>query len=248
MEQWLRGQRGAAESVGEWAFYALVALTALALIKRFPYHLFTKTHQWLSVIFVVPVYHSIVLMKIDYWSQPLGWVTGLLMLGGLWAAVIAWSGRIGVHRRTSGRIESLTYYPELRVLETSLLMEPGWAGHAAGQFAFVTSDPREGAHPYTIASTWNPLDRRIIFITKALGDHTGKLHEKLKIGGPTTVEGPYGCFDFQDQRPRQIQYLVLWPPGVGPGTEGRLHRARISREPIPPGNISDALREGALES
>ena len=32
MEQWLRGQRGAAESVGEWAFYALVALTALALI------------------------------------------------------------------------------------------------------------------------------------------------------------------------------------------------------------------------
>ena len=95
MEQWLRGQRGAAESVGEWAFYALVALTALALIKRFLYHLFTKTHQWLSVIFVVPVYHSIVLMKIDYWSQPLGWVTGLLMLGGLWAAVIAWSGRIG---------------------------------------------------------------------------------------------------------------------------------------------------------
>lgn len=204
IEQWLRGQRDTAEFLGEWAFYAVVALIALALIKRFPYHLFTKTHRWLSVIFAVLVYHSVVLMKAEYWSQPLGWVIGLLMLGGLWAAVMARSGRIGVHRRTNGRIESLTYYPELRVLETSLLMEPGWAGHAAGQFAFVTSDLREGAHPYTIASTWNPLDRRIIFITKALGDHTGRLHDQLKIGGLTTVEGPYGCFDFQDHRPRQI--------------------------------------------
>jgi predicted ferric reductase len=78
----------------------VVALIALALIKQFPYHLFTQTHRWLSVISAVLVYHSVVLIKIDYWSQPLGWVMGSLMLGGLWAAVIARSGRIGIRRRT----------------------------------------------------------------------------------------------------------------------------------------------------
>ena len=36
LETWLRGQRGLAESLGEWAFYAAAALIALALIKRFP--------------------------------------------------------------------------------------------------------------------------------------------------------------------------------------------------------------------
>ena len=42
------------------------------------------------------------------------------------------------------------------------------------------------------------------FITKALGDHTSTLHERLKPGMPVTVEGPYGCFTFDDTPPRQI--------------------------------------------
>jgi len=204
IEAWLRGQRGTAEFLGEWAFYAAVLLIALALIKRFPYHLFTKTHTWLAAIYAVLVYHSVVLIKFDYWSQPVGWVMALLLLGGTWAAVLALTGRIGAQRRTPGKIESLIYYPELRVLEISMLLEEGWAGHAAGQFAFVTSNKREGAHPYTIASAWNPQDRRVVFITKALGDHTSRLRDKLQVGALATVEGPYGCFDFRDQRPRQI--------------------------------------------
>jgi len=204
IEAWLRGQRGTAEFLGEWAFYAALLLIALALIKRFPYHLFTKTHTWLAAIFGVLVYHTVVLTKFDYWSQPVGWVLAGLMLGGTWAAVLALSGRIGAQRRTAGEIESLIYYPELRVLEISLLLEEGWAGHEAGQFAFVTSNKREGAHPYTIASAWNPQDRRVVFITKALGDHTSRLRDKLQVGTLATVEGPYGCFDFRDQGPRQI--------------------------------------------
>lgn len=43
-----------------------------------------------------------------------------------------------------------------------------------------------------------------MFIAKALGDHTRRLRETLKIGMPVTVEGPYGCFDFEDAQPRQI--------------------------------------------
>ncbi|MEC4748499.1 ferric reductase-like transmembrane domain-containing protein [Methylomicrobium sp. Wu6] len=224
METWLRGQRGLAESLGEWAFYAVVALIALALIKRVPYHLFTKTHKWLAAFYLILVYHTLVLFRFAYWSQPVGWCMAALMLGGTGAALIALSGRIGASQRTQGRIESLTYYPELRVLETSIQLQDDWVGHDAGQFAFVTSNKREGAHPYTIASAWNPKDRRIIFITKALGDHTSKLHDNLKVDQAVTVEGPYGCFDFHDQRPRQI--WIGAGIGITPFIARMQHRAQ----------------------
>ncbi len=203
-EGWLLGQRELAESVGEWAFYAAVALIVLALVKRFPYHWFVKTHKLLALAYLALAYHSAVLAKAEYWTQPVGWLLAALLLGGSVAAVLTLTGRIGAGRKTRGTIDELTYFPALRVLETSVVLEEGWRGHAAGQFAFVTSDRNEGAHPYTIASAWNPDDRRIVFITKALGDHTGRLRERLKVGMAVTVEGPYGCFDFNDAQPRQI--------------------------------------------
>ncbi len=49
-----------------------------------------------------------------------------------------------------------------------------------------------------------PEDRRITFITKALGDHTRRLPERLRVGDQVTVEGPYGCFTFDDEKARQI--------------------------------------------
>ncbi|MDE2400543.1 MAG: ferric reductase-like transmembrane domain-containing protein [Burkholderiales bacterium] len=204
IETWLQGQRELAETVGEWAFYAAVVLIVLALVKRFPYHLFVKTHQLLALVYLALVYHCVVLTKVGYWTQPVGWLLGALMLGGSVAGLLSLTGRIGAGRKTQGTIEALTHYPALRVLETSIVLREGWRGHVAGQFAFVTSDKNEGAHPYTIASAWNPDDRHITFITKALGDHTARLQEHLRIGMPVTVEGPYGCFDFDDAQPHQI--------------------------------------------
>lgn len=204
LEGWLGSQRGLAESVGEWAFYATLILLVLALVKRFPYHLFRKTHKWLAVAYLVLVFHSLVLTKFAYWTQPVGWILALLMLGGSVAAALVLLGQVGMARKVKGTVESLSYYPELRVLETQVALSEGWPGHAAGQFAFATSNPKEGAHPYTIASAWDPNERRITFITKALGDHTGRLHERLKVGTAVTVEGPYGCFYFADQQASQI--------------------------------------------
>lgn len=149
-------------------------------------------------------YHSAVLTKFEYWAQPVGWVLAALLIGGTMAAALTLLGRIGAGRKVKGTIESITDYPALRVLETTVVLDDGWPGHAAGQFAFVTSDKNEGAHPYTIASAWNRSDRRLTFITKALGDHTSRLRERLKIGMPVTVEGPYGCFDFEDTQQHQI--------------------------------------------
>lgn len=204
VEGWLRGQRGFAEAVGEWAFYLALLLMVLALVKRFPYRLFQKTHKWLAAAYLALVYHALVLVKFDYWRQPVGWVVALLLAGGSYAAVLTLLGKIGARRKVRGTVEALRAYPDARALETAVVLADGWPGHAAGQFAFVTFAHAAEAHPYTIASAWDPAERRIAFVTKALGDHTGRLAAELEPGMPVTVEGPYGCFDFADRQPRQI--------------------------------------------
>ncbi len=125
IEGWLGSQRGLAETVGEWAFYASLVLLVLALIKRFPYHWFRKIHKWLAVVYLALVFHALVLTKFSYWSQPVGWVLAILMLAGSVAAVVMLLGRIGHKRKVEGMVESLAYYPELRVLETRISLREG---------------------------------------------------------------------------------------------------------------------------
>lgn len=68
----------------------------------------------------------------------------------------------------------------------------------------MTSDRKEGAHPYTIASAWNPSVKTIRVIVKALGEHTRKVFDTVSRGTAVTLEGPYGCFTFDDDAPTQI--------------------------------------------
>ncbi|WP_244592263.1 ferredoxin reductase family protein [Azospirillum palustre] len=196
--------RGIAEAVGEWAFYAILLLIVLALIKSFPYRLFLRTHRLLPIAYLALVFHTVILTKFAYWTAPIGWVLGALLASGTWAAVLSLLGRVGAGRRVPGTIRALHTYPDLRVLEAEIDVPQGWPGHKAGQFAFAVSDAAEGAHPYTIASAWNEAEHRIVFIIKELGDHTQRLPSTLQVGQAVTVEGPYGCFTFDDQCPHQI--------------------------------------------
>lgn len=205
LEQMLRGWRDAAEGLGEWAFYAAVLLIVIALVPRIPYHHFFKTHRLLAVAYLVLVFHSIVLLHFASWATPHGALTLLLLAGGAWAAVVVLLRRVGHGRRVAGTVVRLHDYPALRVIEGDIDVPRGWPGHAAGQFAFVTNEKEtDGAHPYTIASAWNADEHRLTFIAKALGDHTRRLRETLAVGQAVTIEGPYGCFTFDDEQPRQI--------------------------------------------
>ncbi|WP_336801041.1 ferredoxin reductase family protein [Kaistia sp. MMO-174] len=197
-------QRGFAEGIGEWAFYAAVILLVLALVRYFPYRWFYKTHRLIAIAYLVLALHAVVLFSFDNWATPLGWLVALLLAGGTVAAVLALADRVGASRRVIGRLAELRFYPGVRTVETRIEVGQGWPGHKAGQFAFAMSDPAEGPHPYTIASAWNDTTRHVTLIAKQLGDHTGRLREKLAIGQPIRLEGPYGCFTFDDACPHQI--------------------------------------------
>ncbi len=196
--------RGPAESVGEWAFYGLAALVAIALVSRIPYRWFRWSHRLAPLVYLALVVHAVVLFDFGQWATPQGAAAALLMAGGSWAAAVSLAGRIGAGRRIPGTLVAKRFHPGVRALEARVRLAPGWSGHRAGQFAFLTSSRLEGAHPYTIASAWDPATREIVFIAKELGRHTTGLERRLRLGQPVTVEGPYGRFVFDGGPARQI--------------------------------------------
>ena len=199
----LDSQRHLAESVGEWAFYGAVVLMVLALVKWFPYRYFFKTHRILAIAYLALVAHAVVLMKFDYWGEIIGPLMAVLMAAGTIAAVISLTRKVGSQRKARGTVEALEYHPENRVLKVSVKLAGAWAGHKAGQFAFVTFDPAEGPHPFTISSAWQG-DGKLFFLIKGIGDYTRSLPSSLKVGDTVVVEGPYGRFEFESDKPSQI--------------------------------------------
>ncbi|THK36205.1 ferric reductase [Ensifer sp. MPMI2T] len=224
IEQVFMTLRGPAEGLGEWAFYAAVLLIALALVKHFPYRLFYKTHRLLAVVYLVLVFHAVVLTTFSYWTSPIGLVMAVLVAAGTYVSVTVLLRRVGAGRQVHGKIASLQYYPGVRALEAEIDVPQGWPGRRPGQFAFAMSDRSEGAHPYTIASAWNDKSRRITFVAKELGDHTSRLREKLQVGQEVRIEGPYGCFDFDNGQARQI--WIGGGIGITPFIAGMKHLAQ----------------------
>ncbi|GHD77183.1 ferric reductase-like transmembrane domain-containing protein [Vogesella fluminis] len=197
------GLRRTAESVGEWAFYLAVVLMVLALLKRLPYHRFVQLHRVLPLAYLALVFHSVILLRFDNWATPVGWLLAALMAAGTVSAVLSLLRRHGGQPETAGRISALEYQPALKVLAVDVELDQAWPGHRAGQFAFVTFHPGEGAHPFTLASAWLG-DGRVRLLIKALGDYTATLPDRLKTGDRVRLEGPYGCFTFDGKHRRQI--------------------------------------------
>lgn len=221
---------GIGAEVGEWGFYLLLVLVVIALWKRFPYHLFFKTHRLMAVVYLLLAFHAIVLMPPAYWTAPIGPATAVLLAGGSAAAVISLFRRIGHSRRAVGRVEYFKQYFGNAVLEVGVRFDTAWPGHQAGQFAFVRFEGREGAHPFTISSAWRQ-DGQVVFRIKGLGDYTRALPEMLRVGQTVTVEGPYGRFDFRGKCSRQL--WIGGGIGITPFIAGLQARAAATDAAVP---------------
>jgi len=219
--------RHPAEAVGEWTFYALLLLLALALARQIPYRLFFKTHRLMAVAYIALVLHAVLLLPLPHWEQPLGPLLLLWMVAGVVAAGMVLSNRVGRDRRAVAEVDTVLLHPDSHVLELQVRLRSRWRGHRAGQFAFVTFDGAEGPHPFTITSAWRN-DGLLHFLVKGLGDYTRRLPALVAVGDLVQVEGPYGRFNFDSSRERQVwvgggigitpfiarlQQLAAWPDG-----------------------------------
>ncbi|HET9683104.1 MAG TPA: phosphopantothenoylcysteine decarboxylase, partial [Gemmatimonadaceae bacterium] len=127
----------------------------------------------------------------------------LLMAAAVAASLYILVRRVGRTRQAVGEITAVTSHQDGQILGVEVCLKDRWAGHEAGQFAFVTFDAAEGPHPFTISNTWKD-DGRLVFLIKGLGDYTRELPTSLKTGSLVTVEGPYGQFNFRGSHERQI--------------------------------------------
>ena len=200
VEHWLGSFRSVAEDIGEWAFYLVLVLLAMALVKQIPYHWFKKWHKWLAAAYLALVFHAVILVKFEYWSHPIGWLFALLLIAGTVSAGITLLNRIGATRKTLGTVASIQPLTQSESVDLHLEV-PHWAGHQAGQFVFIRSlGENQEAHPFTLASATAPL--RVLI--KHLGDYTAHSAHYFQAGTPVEIEGPYGCFTFEDSAKTQI--------------------------------------------
>lgn len=205
--------RDAAEDVGEWGIYLALALLLLTLWRAFPYKAWRYLHRAMPALYLLLAFHTLWLAPTHWWTQPPGLLLAVLLSAGSLASVLSLTGRIGRRRRVRGRIAAVS---EIAPGVTEVVCRlDGWPGHRPGQFALVTFDRLEGAHPFTIASA-DQGDGQVRFQIKALGDYTRHLASKLSGGQAVTVEGPYGCFDFQRATPGARQIWVAGGIGVTP--------------------------------
>lgn len=210
----LEAMRDLGEDLGEWAIYALLAMLVVTLWKRFPFNIWRYLHKVMPVLYLMLVVHAAFLAPLDYWSQPVGVLLAVLIAAGSVASVQSLTGRIGRGRRVRGTIEEVREAGPA-VTEVVCRLNTDWQGHRAGQFAFVTFDRFEGAHPFTIASA-DTGDHRVTFAIKALGDYTRGLSDRLRNGQAVQIEGPYGRFNFRDRTQKADQIWNAVGIGVTP--------------------------------
>lgn len=193
---------GLAKDVGEWTAWAVLAMVLLALLRAVPYRFWRKLHILFAPLYLMGAFHSVILMPGSLWLTPIGMLTAVLLAIGCGAAIWSISGQIGKTRRVNGQITSLARLPGDQ-LEVVCQLDPQWPGHQPGQFALLTFDAAEGAHPFTIASAQRD-NHELRFIIKSLGDYTRMLADKLKVGSKVEVEGPYGCFTPVQSKNHQV--------------------------------------------
>ena len=202
------------EDMGEWAIYVVLAMLALTLWKRFPYRIWRHLHRVMPVLYLMLAFHAVMLAPPGYWGQPVGMLLALLLSGGVAASAISLAGLVGRRRLVDGIVASVCRTaPD--VTAVSCRLDAAWKGHRPGQFAFITFDAVEGAHPFTIASA-DRGDRTITFQVKALGDYTRGLGQRLHAGQAIKVEGPYGRFDFSRRDRRAQQIWIAGGIGITP--------------------------------
>lgn len=194
-----------AEVLGEWAFYIAVILCLVALIKLIPYRFFAHVHTILAAVYLVLVFHAVILTKFAYWNEPFGLLVVVSSIFGSVAAITVLLKRFGFGRHIAATVTDYAIDKANDVVRLTLKVTDKWSGHKSGQFAFVTLDKGEGAHPFTIASHWNPQKPFLTFFVKGLGDYTDKLAKQNLTGRKARIDGPYGKFCFSDDKsPQQI--------------------------------------------
>lgn len=181
-------------------FYALmliligVLLAAAPIFKRkIPYHKWINFHKLMGVFYVMGVIHG---MMVNSLIKELP-ITRVYVFGMAFLGVGAWVYRAFLFNLFNKKLKyKITKVTDKKFGITEVTMKPISLplSYLAGQFAFFKfpSISKREQHPFTISN--HPYADELRITVKDLGDYTNNLNNKLKLGDPVLVEGPYGHF------------------------------------------------------
>jgi len=181
------------QNIGVVALLLFAVLIVLTLLRKLPYHLWKRTHEWFGLVMPIVILH-IVFVDADVAHYPLLriWLYSLLALALAGFVYIRFLYRfLGRHFQyiVSGvekmdQIIHVTFSP----LRTKMDFKPSQFVYLVIHKKGITPEP----HPYSIACGYN-LGAEFKLGIRQIGDHTRTL-DILENDDRVTVYGPYGHF------------------------------------------------------
>lgn len=198
--------KGLMKQLGEFAFYSMIVLIIISLVKAVPYKHFKLIHKLGAVIALMAVAHSVYLVSSELTWTPFGIFNMLINAVAAVCLFISLFGKVGSTKKIVGEVASVHSLNE-SVLEVEIKTDPAFFNlYKSGMFAFITFDKSEGGHPFTIVSA-DQVTHTIKFAIKALGDYTNKLSGKVQEGQIVSVEGPYGMFTLPGDTKQEQRWI-----------------------------------------
>ena len=200
------------QNVGVIALIGLAVLITLTLWLKIAYHRWKRTHEFFGLVLLIVCAH-VFLVNADVARYPFltGWIYGWLGLA-LGSFVYIrflyryWGPKFDYYVWGIERVED--------ILEVTFAPQDQKMDFRPGQFVYLIIR-KEGitpeSHPYSIACGYN-LEAKLKLGIKQVGDHT-RLLDRLNLGDPVTLYGPYG--HFSDAFLRADRDCVFIGGGIG---------------------------------
>ncbi len=198
------------EGVGTVAAYGLIVMTAAALVRAIPYHLWKASHMLMGPIFLLAAYHTF------FVASPLavGAAPWTLMAIVSIVGLLAWLQTL-LRKRTPTRLVTVDRAePFEGGIDVTLRANSPLPPFRPGQFATLAHNrARAEAHPFSIAGG-DETSRR--FVIRATGDWTDDFVRNVSIGDELRVGRGAGRFLPQLGTNRTEQLWVAGGVGITP--------------------------------
>ena len=196
-----------AASAGEYAFYGLVFLLVLSIVKiipktkiEIPYHVWRLTHRFIGLLFILVAFHQAFIKRPYDGTVMLATYLNIFAVIGmasyLYTQLFPWL------RTRTYEVFNIERHEGATIVSARPVGRPLKA--KAGQFGFfrVNKPGLREPHPFTIAGMEEGGTVR--FAIKPLGDYTRALRDGLAVGDRLKLEGGYGQFNHRRGGKKQI--------------------------------------------
>ena len=194
------------KTFGSISMYLFIALVIIALIaKNLNYERWKLLHKIMVIPYIIGITHyygssNYAVLGIDSFSIFLNIINFIGIVSVIYS--------IFIYKKSSFKYKFTI--EKLELVTNSMIEITGKAvgrsmNFLPGQFAFLKLTGEKNnfpSHPFSISQA--PKKGEIQFTIKALGDHTRKLLDTIKVGHEFLVSGPHGKFNYITGSKKQI--------------------------------------------